>query len=69
MCCGDGIIKIEMYFLLDVYVLCEVCYGKWYNCEMLEVKYKDKNIFEVLGMIIEDGVEFFVNIFKIKCKF
>ena len=65
---GDGIIKIEMHFLPDVYVPCEVCHGKRYNRETLEVKYKDKNISEVLGMTIEDGVEFFANIPKIKRK-
>ena len=54
-CRGDGIIKIEMHFLPDVYVPCEVCHGKRYNRETLEVKYKDKNISEVLGMTIEDG--------------
>ncbi|MGH1039745.1 excinuclease ABC subunit UvrA [Bacillus wiedmannii] len=67
-CRGDGIIKIEMHFLPDVYVPCEVCHGKRYNRETLEVKYKDKNISEVLGMTIEDGVEFFANIPKIKRK-
>ncbi len=67
-CRGDGIIKIEMHFLPDVYVPCEVCHGKRYNRETLEVKYKDKNISEVLEMTIEDGVEFFANIPKIKRK-
>lgn len=67
-CRGDGIIKIEMHFLPDVYVPCEVCHGKRYNRETLEVKYKDRNISEVLGMTIEDGVEFFANIPKIKRK-
>ena len=67
-CRGDGIIKIEMHFLPDVYVPCEVCHGKRYNRETLEVKYKDKNISEVLGTTIEDGVEFFANIPKIKRK-
>lgn len=67
-CRGDGIIKIEMHFLPDVYVPCEVCHGKRYNRETLEVKYKDKNISEVLGMTIEDGVGFFANIPKIKRK-
>ena len=57
-----------MHFLPDVYVPCEVCHGKRYNRETLEVKYKDKNISEVLGMTIEDGVEFFANIPKIKRK-
>ncbi|KEK25363.1 excinuclease ABC subunit UvrA [Bacillus gaemokensis] len=67
-CRGDGIIKIEMHFLPDVYVPCEVCHGKRYNRETLEVKYKDKNISEVLEMTIDDGVEFFANIPKIKRK-
>ncbi len=57
-----------MHFLPDVYVPCEVCHGKRYNRETLEVKYKDKNISELLGMTIEDGVEFFANIPKIKRK-
>ena len=57
-----------MHFLPDVYVPCEVCHGKRYNRETLEVKYKDKNISEVLGMTIEDGVDFFANIPKIKRK-
>ncbi|WP_062109182.1 excinuclease ABC subunit UvrA [Bacillus niameyensis] len=67
-CRGDGIIKIEMHFLPDVYVPCEVCHGKRYNRETLEVKYKGKNIAEVLEMTIEDGLEFFANIPKIKRK-
>jgi excinuclease ABC subunit A len=67
-CRGDGIIKIEMHFLPDVYVPCEVCHGKRYNRETLEVKYKDKNISDILGMTIEDGLEFFKNIPKIKRK-
>lgn len=67
-CRGDGIIKIEMHFLPDVYVPCEVCHGKRYNRETLEVKYKDKNISEVLEMTIEDAVEFFANIPKINRK-
>ncbi|MFC5466587.1 excinuclease ABC subunit UvrA [Lederbergia graminis] len=67
-CRGDGIIKIEMHFLPDVYVPCEVCHGKRYNRETLEVKYKGKNISEVLEMTIEDGLEFFENIPKIKRK-
>jgi len=58
-CRGDGIIKIEMHFLPDVYVPCEVCHGKRYNRETLEVKYKGKNIADVLDMTIEDGLEFF----------
>lgn len=61
-CSGDGIIKIEMHFLPDVYVQCEVCKGKRYNRETLEVKYKDKNIFEVLDMTVSQAVKFFENI-------
>ncbi|TJY41986.1 excinuclease ABC subunit UvrA [Cohnella pontilimi] len=67
-CKGDGIIKIEMHFLPDVYVPCEVCKGKRYNRETLEVKYKGKNIAEVLEMTIENATEFFVNIPKIHRK-
>lgn len=67
-CRGDGIIKIEMHFLPDVYVPCEVCHGKRYNRETLEVKYKGKNIADVLEMTIEEGLEFFENIPKIKRK-
>ena len=67
-CRGDGIIKIEMQFLSDVYVPCEVCKGKRYNRETLEVKYKGKNIDEVLNMTVEEGVEFFENIPRIKNK-
>ena len=67
-CRGDGIIKIEMHFLPDVYVPCEVCHGKRYNRETLEVRYKEKNIAEVLDMTIEDAVVFFENIPKIKRK-
>ncbi|WP_027087297.1 excinuclease ABC subunit UvrA [Cohnella panacarvi] len=67
-CKGDGIIKIEMHFLPDVYVPCEVCKGKRYNRETLEVKYKGKNIAEVLQMTIEDATEFFVNIPRIHRK-
>ncbi|GGG13419.1 UvrABC system protein A [Lysinibacillus alkalisoli] len=67
-CRGDGIIKIEMHFLPDVYVPCEVCHGKRYNRETLEVKYKDKNIADILEMTIEDGLVFFENIPKIKRK-
>lgn len=63
-CNGDGLIKIEMHFLPDVYVPCEVCGGKRYNSETLEVKYKGKNISEVLDMTVEDSVEFFKNIPK-----
>jgi len=64
-CRGDGIIKIEMHFLPDVYVPCEVCKGKRYNRETLEVKYKGKNISDVLEMTVEDATEFFVNIPRI----
>ncbi len=67
-CRGDGIIKIEMHFLPDVYVPCEICHGKRYNRETLEVKYKDKSISEVLDMTVEDAVSFFENIPKIKRK-
>ncbi|TQS74809.1 excinuclease ABC subunit UvrA [Ornithinibacillus gellani] len=67
-CRGDGILKIEMHFLPDVYVPCEVCHGKRYNRETLEVKYKGKNIAEVLDMNIEEALAFFANIPKIKRK-
>jgi len=67
-CRGDGIIKIEMHFLPDVYVPCEVCHGQRYNRETLEVKYKGKNIAEVLDMRIEEALEFFAPIPKIKRK-
>lgn len=67
-CRGDGIIKIEMHFLPDVYVPCEVCHGKRYNRETLEVKYKGKNISDILEMTVEDGVAFFENIPKIHRK-
>lgn len=67
-CRGDGIIKIEMHFLPDVYVPCEVCHGKRYNRETLEVKYKGKNISDVLDMTVEDAVQFFENIPKIHRK-
>ncbi|MED4071314.1 excinuclease ABC subunit UvrA [Priestia endophytica] len=67
-CRGDGIIKIEMHFLPDVYVPCEVCHGKRYNRETLEVKYKGKNIADVLEMTVENAIEFFENIPKIKRK-
>ncbi|WP_277678764.1 excinuclease ABC subunit UvrA [Gracilibacillus dipsosauri] len=67
-CRGDGIIKIEMHFLPDVYVPCEVCEGKRYNRETLEVKYKGKNIADVLNMTIEEALKFFENIPKIKRK-
>ena len=61
-CSGDGILKIEMHFLPDVYVPCEVCGGKRYNRETLEVKYKGKSIFDILDMTIEDAVDFFKNV-------
>ncbi|AKC67496.1 excinuclease ABC subunit UvrA [Bacillus altitudinis] len=67
-CRGDGIIKIEMHFLPDVYVPCEVCHGKRYNRETLEVTYKGKNISDVLEMTVEDALQFFENIPKIKRK-
>ncbi|RNB71682.1 excinuclease ABC subunit UvrA [Brevibacillus panacihumi] len=67
-CSGDGIIKIEMHFLPDVYVPCEVCHGKRYNRETLDVKYKGKSIADVLEMTIEDAVEFFRNLPKIERK-
>uniref|UniRef100_A0A7C5V4F7 UvrABC system protein A n=1 Tax=Caldicellulosiruptor owensensis TaxID=55205 RepID=A0A7C5V4F7_9FIRM len=67
-CSGDGIIKIEMHFLPDVYVPCDVCKGKRYNRETLEVKYKDKTIADVLEMTVEEALEFFKNIPRIKSK-
>ncbi len=67
-CSGDGIIKIEMHFLPDVYVPCEVCKGKRYNRETLDVKYKGKNISEVLDMTVEEALEFFKNIPRIQRK-
>ena len=67
-CEGDGIIKIEMHFLPDIYVPCEVCKGKRYNRETLEVRYKGKNIYDVLEMTVEEGAEFFKNIPKIERK-
>ena len=67
-CCGDGIIKIEMHFLPDVYVPCEVCGGRRYNRETLDVKYKDKNIYDVLEMTVEEAVPFFENLPSIKRK-
>ena len=67
-CMGDGIIKIEMHFLPDVYVPCEVCGGKRYNRETLEVRYKGKNIYNVLDMTIEEGLEFFENLPKLRRK-
>ncbi|MCR5146940.1 MAG: excinuclease ABC subunit UvrA [Clostridia bacterium] len=67
-CNGDGLIKIEMHFLPDIYVPCEVCKGKRYNHETLEVKYKGKTIADVLDMTVEDALEFFANIPRIKQK-
>ncbi|MDK2948608.1 MAG: excinuclease subunit, partial [Methanolobus sp.] len=67
-CSGDGIITIEMHFLPDVYVPCEVCHGKRYNRETLEVTYKDRNIAEVLDMTVEEALEFFENVPKISRK-
>ena len=67
-CSGDGIIKIEMHFLPDVYVPCEVCKGKRYNRETLEVKYKDKSIYDVLNMTVEEAMIFFENVPSIRRK-
>ena len=67
-CSGDGIIKIEMHFLQDVYVPCEVCKGKRYNRETLEVKYKDKSIYDVLNMTVEEAMTFFENVPSIRRK-
>ena len=67
-CSGDGIIKIEMHFLPDVYVPCEVCHGRRYNSETLEVHYKEKNISQVLDMTVNDAVDFFKHIPKINRK-
>ncbi|MBO4416466.1 MAG: ABC-ATPase UvrA, partial [Lachnospiraceae bacterium] len=67
-CSGDGIIKIEMNFLPDIYVPCEVCQGKRYNRETLEVKYKGKSIYDVLEMPIEEAVKFFENVPNIRRK-
>ena len=67
-CAGDGIIKIEMHFLPDVYVPCEVCGGKRYNRETLEVKYKGKSIFDVLDMTVEEALSFFENVPSVKRK-
>ena len=67
-CCGDGIIKIEMHFLPDVYVPCEVCGGKRYNRETLDVKYKGKSIYDVLDMTVEEAVPFFENLPSIRRK-
>ncbi len=67
-CSGDGVLKIEMHFLPDIYVPCEVCKGKRYNRETLEVKYKGKTISDVLDMTVEESLEFFKNIPRIKNK-
>ena len=67
-CAGDGILKIEMHFLPDVYVPCEVCDGKRYNRETLEVRYKGKNIYDVLNMTVEEAVDFFENVPSIRRK-
>lgn len=67
-CRGDGVKKIEMHFLPDVYIPCEVCHGTRYNSETLRIKYKDKNIAEVLDMRVSEAVEFFENVPKIKSK-
>ena len=67
-CAGDGIVKIEMHFLSDVYVPCEVCKGKRYNRETLEVKYKGKSIYDVLEMTVEEALTFFENVPKIRKK-
>lgn len=67
-CSGDGILKIEMHFLPDVYVPCEVCHGKRYNRETLEVKYKGKNIYDVLNMTVEEAMHFFENVPSIRRK-
>ena len=67
-CSGDGVLKIEMHFLPDIYVPCEVCHGKRYNKETLEVKYKGKSIYDVLDMTVEEALEFFDKIPRIKSK-
>ena len=67
-CWGDGVKKIEMHFLPDVYVPCEVCHGTRYNSETLEIKYKDKNIYEVLEMTVEEAYDFFENVPKVRTK-
>ena len=67
-CRGDGVKKIEMHFLPDVYVPCEICHGKKYNSESLSIKFKDKNISEVLDMRVDEALEFFINFPKISHK-
>ena len=67
-CAGDGLIKIEMHFLPDIYVPCEVCKGKRYNRETLEVRYKGKNIYDVLDMTVDEGLAFFENLPKLRRK-
>ena len=67
-CSGDGILKIEMHFLPDVYVPCEVCHGKRYNRETLEVKYKGKSIYDVLDMTVEEALPFFANVPSVQRK-
>ena len=67
-CSGDGVIKIEMHFLPDVYITCDVCKGRRYNHETLEVRYKGKNIYEVLDMTVEEALEFFASIPAIQGK-
>lgn len=67
-CSGDGILKVEMHFLPDVYVPCEVCGGKRYNRETLEVKYKGKSIYDILNMTVEEALEFFKNVPSIERK-
>ena len=67
-CSGDGIIKIEMHFLADVYVPCEVCHGRRYNRETLEVNYKGKSIYDVLNMTVEEAAKFFENVPSIRRK-
>ena len=67
-CQGDGVIKVEMHFLPDIYVKCDVCEGQRYNRETLDIKYKGKNVFEVLDMTIEESLEFFSAIPSLKRK-